>query len=295
MGFWKKASASDAYIPPKEYYKDPLFPAAVEVTLSCRVVSAGRLQSALRIGAIRATSLLSELEDHGIIGPDSGNRPREIFYTMEQWEKDRSNFIFKPVPQKQTEPSPPPTSGNKAYCPYCHSRVPRGAVFCWRCARKLPGKVDTGYALFCCLIIPIILFLILFSFVDLSYSDPAPVISKSEYIENCRTISYEKLSRNPDSYDGEYFTFVGEVIQVMESGSRVHFRMNITEYEVGGTYFSKDPIYVTTRLGEDGARILENDIIRIYGQCDGLYTYTAVLGNSVSLPKIDAKYWEIIK
>lgn len=140
----------------------------------------------------------------------------------------------------------------------------------------------------------IFVLLILF-FVPVRVDSPAPVISKEDYISQCMTISYEQLSRNPESYKGEYFTFVGEVIQVIEYGISVQIRLNITAEESYGTYYYKDPIYVTLNLHEDGNRILENDIIRIYGQCEGLYTYIAVLGNTISIPKIDAEYWELIK
>ena len=44
---------------------------------------------------------------------------------------------------------------------------------------------------------------------------------------------------------------------------------------------------------EESDRILEDDIITIWGECDGLYSYESVLGSKVSLPKIDVKYYSI--
>ena len=44
---------------------------------------------------------------------------------------------------------------------------------------------------------------------------------------------------------------------------------------------------------EESDRILEDDIITICGECDGLYSYESVLGSKVSLPKIDVKYYSI--
>lgn len=126
----------------REYYKDHLFPDAVEVTIETQCVSAGRLQSTLRIGSIRATKLLTELEELGIIGPDRGNRPREIFYTMERWNKEKADFAWKP---EEPKPQPAPASvsapnGEKTYCPHCGSRVPRRARVCWRCGKKFPNQ-----------------------------------------------------------------------------------------------------------------------------------------------------------
>ena len=40
-------------------------------------------------------------------------------------------------------------------------------------------------------------------------------------------------------------------------------------------------------------RILEDDIITIWGECDGLYSYESVLGSKESLPNIDVKYYSI--
>ena len=47
------------------------------------------------------------------------------------------------------------------------------------------------------------------------------------------------------------------------------------------------------KVPEESDRILEDDIITIWGECDGLYSYESVLGSKVSLPKIDVKYYSI--
>lgn len=122
-----------------------------------------------------------------------------------------------------------------------------------------------------------------------------PKISKDEYIQMCKTISYKELARNPESFKGEYFTFTGEVIQVMEQGNLVNLRVNVTSETLFDTTFYTDTIFVVARLSEDGNRILEHDIITLYGICDGLYTYTTVLGSEMSIPRIDVEYWEIAK
>ena len=42
-------------------------------------------------------------------------------------------------------------------------------------------------------------------------------------------------------------------------------------------------------------KILENDIITIYGTAKGDYSYTSIMGAKVTLPKIDADFIEINK
>lgn len=120
---------------------------------------------------------------------------------------------------------------------------------------------------------------------------------RSDYIDSCETISFKDLSRNPDKYKGEKFTFTGEVIQVQEPtfGDTVELRMNVTKttYDYIDTVTYSDTIYATVEIPDGADRILEGDIITIYGECDGLYSYTSVLNAKISLPKIDIAYYSI--
>ena len=133
---------------------------------------------------------------------------------------------------------------------------------------------------------------------------PTEISKTNENIErdfksSCKSIDFETLSRNPDKYKGNNFVLTGEVIQVTESSwlnKTVSLRINITknEYE----YIESDPYYTDTIYAEveipDGAdRILEDDIITFWGTCDGMYSYTSVMGSKVSLPKIDIKYFQM--
>lgn len=121
---------------------------------------------------------------------------------------------------------------------------------------------------------------------------------KENYIDSCREIDYETLSRNPDKYKGEHFKLTGQVIQVLDSDSWFNdattLRINITKEE--SEYIDdwwKDTIVATVVIPKGADRILEDDVITFYGDCDGLYTYTSILGQKISLPKIDIKYFEI--
>ena len=111
-------------------------------------------------------------------------------------------------------------------------------------------------------------------------------------MNSCRSISFEELSRNPDKLKGTALTFTGEVIQVTEPviGDTVTLRIDVTKTEYG---FYTDTILATVEVPEGEDRILEDDIITFYGDCEGLYTYTSVLGSKISLPKISIRYYEI--
>ena len=65
--------------------------------------------------------------------------------------------------------------------------------------------------------------------------------------------------------------------------------MNVTVDEYG---IYNDTIMFIYDTG-DGNRILENDIVTIWGPSQGLYTYTSVLGAEVTLPLLEARYISI--
>lgn len=54
-----------------------------------------------------------------------------------------------------------------------------------------------------------------------------------------------------------------------------------------------DTIYATVEIPDGADKLLEDDVITFWGTCDGDYTYETVMGNNVSLPKIDIKYYEL--
>ena len=43
-----------------------------------------------------------------------------------------------------------------------------------------------------------------------------------------------------------------------------------------------------------GPRILENDLIEMVGVIEGLKTYEAIMGNSVTIPEMTASYINVI-
>ena len=86
-------------------------------------------------------------------------------------------------------------------------------------------------------------------------------------------------------------TFKGKVIQVQESGKRVVLRVNVTQGEYG---LWEDTIYVDyQRKTDTESRVLEEDIITLYGEIKGIKDYTAVFGNQISIPHLIAEYIDI--
>ena len=112
---------------------------------------------------------------------------------------------------------------------------------------------------------------------------------KELYKENCRSISYKDLSRTPDAYMDEYVKFSGTVIQVCyEATSSLYY----SAYRVATSGSYGDVVYIYVDNYGSGSRILEDDKITFYGTYGGLYTYTTVLGDSLTIPSVYVEYLE---
>lgn len=62
---------------------DPLFEEAKALALETQKASASMLQRRLSVGFNRATRLMEELEEAGVIGPAEGTKPRKVLMTQE--------------------------------------------------------------------------------------------------------------------------------------------------------------------------------------------------------------------
>ena len=112
-----------------------------------------------------------------------------------------------------------------------------------------------------------------------------------DYKSNCQSLNYDEIARNPENYKYKNVTFTGEVIQVQEGfWDGVTLLINVTKGEYG---FYEDTIYCTYTYSEGEDKILEGDIIKIYGECQGDTSYLSVLGQKITVPKVEVKYVEL--
>ncbi len=85
-----KSSASDPEPNGDELSGDEMLPSAVDVILETGQASVSMLQRRLKLGYARATRIVDEMEEKGIVGPFQGSKPREILITKEQWATMRA-------------------------------------------------------------------------------------------------------------------------------------------------------------------------------------------------------------
>ena len=109
----------------------------------------------------------------------------------------------------------------------------------------------------------------------------------------CSRLSYSDIARDPQKYKGTYATFSGKVQQVEEDGEHIILLVALTR---GEWDIWSNVIYVNyTRKDKNESRILEDDIITMYGKMNGIKSYTTVLGAQAQVPHLFAEYIVINK
>jgi len=105
-----------------------------------------------------------------------------------------------------------------------------------------------------------------------------------------QSIAFDSLAREPSKYAGTPVTFTGKVIQAQDNSRYAAYRVDVNKGEYG---IWKDTIFVDYRRSSDTEpRILEGDIVRLYGNFKGLKSYKAIMGQTVTLPHVVASIVE---
>lgn len=92
-------------------------------------------------------------------------------------------------------------------------------------------------------------------------------------------ITFDNLSRDPDSYIYKKVKFYGKVIQVMEGDGETQIRLAVNDdYD--------QVIYAAYESGLVTSRVLEDDYITILGVSDGLLTYESTMGGEITIPSV---------
>ena len=110
---------------------------------------------------------------------------------------------------------------------------------------------------------------------------------KAKYKKSCKAIAYKKLKKNPDKYAGEKYKARGQILQIMEGFGTTQMRIAVTKTSWGWDF--DDVIYVTYEGTTD---FVEEDVVTVYGEVTGSYSYTSVAGWNITVPGVDVKYIE---
>lgn len=113
-------------------------------------------------------------------------------------------------------------------------------------------------------------------------SSAEPSANADEYKKQCMAVSYDEIARDANGMKSALVTFSGEIIQATDDTYRLRVEDNIDNV-----------VLFQYHLSDDEERVLEGDTVTIWGVSKGLYTYKTVLGNKITVPRIDVKYLEI--
>lgn len=100
---------------------------------------------------------------------------------------------------------------------------------------------------------------------------------------NYASVAYSDVARTPDAYAGQKLVFSGRVLQVVESSGETDLRIATDGKWDDVVMAGFDPSIIDYR-------ILEDDYVTVYGTCVGIYTYTATMGQQISIPGIYCDY-----
>lgn len=110
-------------------------------------------------------------------------------------------------------------------------------------------------------------------------------LTKEEIISKCKPLVYKDIARNPDSYVGQYFTVDLRVSMVQEGGFLDGYKKAYRCYTKSDYGWFGDYIILTDNREEKSAgyvKILEDDVIRVYGRFDNMMPVKNVLNGAKS-------------
>lgn len=128
-------------------------------------------------------------------------------------------------------------------------------------------------------------------------TEPTPVLqeiseSREDYIYSCEEYKYKDILRNPESFKGKRIKIKLQISSVHEESflqSKYYFASAENEYGFyGDTYAVYDE-------RENGIKLLESDIIYVYGEIDGTVHTSSLILKSQELVSIKMKYSELIQ
>lgn len=175
-------------------------------------------------------------------------------------------------------------------CKYCKQIIDKKATVCPFCRKNQGIGCGTVFATIIILLIGLYVFVQCSGIADgyneasenAQIASEAEQIPEADYKAQCKTVSYEEIARHKYGMSGEKLTFTGIIIQATSG----RYRMNITQTDFGYV----DDIIFDIDENILNKNILEGDKVTIWGESKGLYTYEAVLGNAVTVPRIQVAY-----
>lgn len=101
----------------------------------------------------------------------------------------------------------------------------------------------------------------------------------SAQISSAKTIDYRSLYKGANTLNGNFYKITGEIVQVVDD---THYHINMTKNGEYYTYYT-DRIQISL-IGNPSEILMNGDIVSFIGESIGNYTYTALMGNEITVP-----------
>lgn len=116
--------------------------------------------------------------------------------------------------------------------------------------------------------------------------------SDDQFKASAQDIPFDDLARNPDANKGKRVHFHGKIVQVIEGDIDTQYRVSVEQGDYG-IWDSNKVIFVSyMRTGNDN-RLLEDDIVDLWGTTDGTITYESTMGGNITIPSVSARIMQL--
>ena len=170
-------------------------------------------------------------------------------------------------------------------CKTCGAEIAKSAKNCPYCGAKNKRQNGVTWGLVSIILVISLLVSCIGGLSDDSSGEIEQNMTKSEFIDSCKKISYEELKRNPDDYEGEHIKVTVRVEQVVDD---TDIRAYSGENDNPELWFENE--YLLKDKRKEGDNIIEGDVLKIYGTYLGMKTVYRVIGGTDKVPTIAIKY-----
>lgn len=123
-------------------------------------------------------------------------------------------------------------------------------------------------------------------------------LTESEYKNACKEYKYKDVLRNPENYIGQKIVITVQISTVMSKSwlNPTIYYFAYSEYEPGTDIYMGDRYAIfDKRKNQDELKLLEDDVIRVWGEIIQPEETTSLIVNPEEVFCIDMKYVELIK
>lgn len=119
-------------------------------------------------------------------------------------------------------------------------------------------------------------------------------MTEEEFRDQCIEVEYAELLRNPNNYVGQFIKYECRILQLLtESNNEMTASAN--GKNSFNNYFDNLVHISYHYTDENDFRLIEKDIVVVYGIVDGSYTFISALGTTRTIPSITVLYYDFIK